>query len=137
MDQARLILSVEDSADDFEAIQRAFRKAGLADGLRRVPSAEEALDYLRSAPQPRPDLILLDLNMPGMGGRRFLEVVKQDEALKDTPVVVLTTSSHETDVKKCYALGANTYIVKSLDFAVFQAAIRSLKEYWLEVAALP
>lgn len=131
------ILIVEDSADDFDATKRAFAKANLRNAIARAKSGEEALAYLRSPESARPGLILLDLNMPGLDGRKTLEIIKGTEELKKIPVVVLTTSDDERDVKACYALGANTYIQKPVDFDGLIAAIQRLKEYWFEIAILP
>ncbi|MDE2336729.1 MAG: response regulator, partial [Alphaproteobacteria bacterium] len=129
------ILLVEDCADDAEAATHAFKKAGLANPLAHAASAEQAFAYLQAS--ARPCLILLDLNMPGMGGRKFLETLKQDAALKDIPVVIMTASDCEQDIKSCYAMGANAYIVKSSDLAGLATAIRRLKEHWLDTVALP
>ncbi|MEZ0225465.1 MAG: response regulator [Alphaproteobacteria bacterium] len=131
------VLVVEDSLDDFEATQRAFRKAGLDKKIEHLNSGEEALRYLRTPGNSWPSLILLDLNMPGMGGRKTLEFIKKDDSLKDIPVVVLTTSNYDADVRMCYALGANTYVQKPVDFDALSASIRCIKEYWLDTALLP
>jgi two-component system, response regulator len=131
------ILVVEDSSEDFEAVQRAFRKAEVPNNLEHVGSGEAALAYLRTAGNKRPSLILMDLNMPGMGGRKALEIIKQDPALRDMPVVVLTTSSYEADVRMCYSLGANTYIQKPVEFDALSQAVRNIKQYWLDTALLP
>lgn len=131
------VLVVEDSMDDFEATQRAFRKAGLSSSIEHVTSGEDALSYLKINNNSWPSLILLDLNMPGMGGRKTLELIKKDDALKDIPVVVLTTSNYEGDVSMCYALGANTYVQKPVDFDVLTSSIRAIKQYWLDTALLP
>lgn len=130
------VLVVEDSIDDFEAAQRALRKASLTNPVHHVCTGEEALDYLRARGN-WPSIILLDLNMPGMGGRKALEVIKQDPALKEIPVIVLTTSNYDVDVKMCYALGANTYIQKPVDFDLLLRALKSIKEYWIDTALLP
>lgn len=129
------VLVVDDSADDFEAMQRAFRKNNFTCRVEHVGTGEEALDYLKT--KLRPSLILLDLNMPGMGGRKTLEMIKRDESLKSIPVVVLTTSNHDLDVNMCYSLGANTFIRKPVDFDVFTKTVKYLKEYWLDLAILP
>ena len=131
------ILIVEDSPDDFEATKRAFSKANLRNEIQHCESGESALAYLRSATTERPGIILLDLNMPGLDGRKTLEIIKKTESLKKIPIVILTTSSDERDVKACYELGANTYIQKPVDFDGLIAAIRRLKEYWFEIALLP
>jgi CheY-like chemotaxis protein len=102
-----------------------------------MPTGEDALIYLKAANGSWPSLILLDLNMPGMGGRKTLEIIKKDENLKDIPVVVLTTSNYDVDIRMCYALGANTYVQKPVDFEVLSRSIRNIKQYWLETALLP
>jgi two-component system response regulator len=130
------ILIVEDSADDFDATRRAFVKANLRNRIQHAVSGEEALDYLRSE-EARPGLILLDLNMPGLDGRKTLEYIKRSDSLRKIPVVILTTSDDERDVKACYDLGANTYIQKPVDFDGLIAAVQRLKEYWFEIAILP
>lgn len=131
------VLVAEDSLDDFEATQRAFRKAGLDRKIEHLKSGEEVITYLRTPGKSWPSLILLDLNMPGMGGRKALEIIKKDDALKDIPVVVLTTSNYDADVRMCYALGANTYVQKPVDYDALSASIRCIKEYWLDTALLP
>jgi two-component system response regulator len=131
------VLIVEDSIDDFEATQRAFRKAELESPIEHLLSGESLISFLRTPGNPWPSLILLDLNMPGMGGRKALEIIKKDETLKDIPIVVLTTSNYDADVRLCYAAGANTYVQKPVDFDVLSMAIRHIKEYWLETALLP
>ncbi|HEY5239030.1 MAG TPA: response regulator [Rhizomicrobium sp.] len=135
--ESQPILIVEDSTDDFEATKRAFSKANLHNPIKHVFNGEDALSYLRSDALTKPGLILLDLNMPGLDGRKTLEIIKQTPKLKKIPVVILTTSDDERDVKACYELGANTYIQKPVDFDGLIAAIRRLKEYWFEIALLP
>lgn len=131
------ILIVEDSPDDFEATKRAFSKANLRNQIRHCESGESALAYLRADENEKPGIILLDLNMPGLDGRKTLEIIKKTDVLKKIPIVILTTSNDERDVQACYALGANTYIQKPVDFDGLIAAIRRLKEYWFEIAVLP
>ncbi|HVY87163.1 MAG TPA: response regulator [Caulobacterales bacterium] len=131
------ILIVDDSEDDFEATKRAFVRASLRNPIRHAASGEEALKLLEAEDVPKPGLILLDLNMPGLDGRKTLEIIKQSDTLKRIPVVVLTTSDDERDVLGCYALGANTYVQKPVDFDGLIAAVQRLKEYWFEIAILP
>lgn len=131
------ILIVEDSDDDFDATKRAFSKANLLNPIEHALSGEQALAYLKDNKNSKPGLILLDLNMPGLDGRRTLEIIKQHQYLKKIPVVILTTSDDERDVKACYELGANTYIQKPVDFDGLICAIKQLKEYWFEIALLP
>ena len=129
--ESQPILIVEDSADDFEATKRAFVKANLRNAIAHVLSGEEALAYLRSDTKTKPGLILLDLNMPGLDGRKTLEIIKQAPNLKKIPVVILTTSREERDIVGSYDLGANSYVRKPVDFAQFIEAARQLGLYWL------
>ena len=142
--EARTILIVEDSDDDFLATTRAFKKAGLHNPVRRCTNGDQALDYLfrrgefaDPARSPCPGVILLDLNLPGLDGRDVLRAIKSDAHLKAIPVIVLTTSSAEQDIKRCYEDGANSYVQKPVDLAGFILAISRLKDYWFEVAILP
>lgn len=131
------ILVVEDSEDDFEATRRAFTHANLRNPIAHAASGDAALEYLQSHTENPPGIILLDLNMPGMDGRKTLEIIKQLPHLKRIPIVVLTTSDDERDIHACYQLGANTYIQKPVDFEGLINAIKHLKEYWFEIALLP
>jgi two-component system response regulator len=138
------ILLVEDNQDDYEATCRAFKKANLSNPIVWCKSGQEALEYLRkegSYKGPckvvRPGLVLLDLNMPGMDGRKTLAAIKQDDALKRIPVIILTTSADERDIQACYQAGANTYVQKPVSFEGLIEAIRRLKAYWFEIALLP
>jgi two-component system response regulator len=135
--EAQPILIVDDSIDDFEATKRAFGKANLANNIKHARSGEIALAYLRSKDAVMPGIILLDLNMPGLDGRKTLEIIKRTPDLKKIPVVILTTSDDERHVKACYELGANTYVQKPVDFDGLIAAVKRLKEYWFEIALLP
>lgn len=137
------ILIVEDSEDDHEALLRAFRHAGLAAPTHWCRSGEDAIDFLKGVGDyarsgtERPALVLLDLNMPGMDGRRTLEVIKSDEALKGIPVIILTTSGNARDVESCYQAGANSYIRKPISFDELIHAITRLKDYWFGAALVP
>ncbi|WP_417456241.1 response regulator [Kordiimonas sp.] len=141
------ILLVEDSDDDYEAAIRAFQKSGnLSNEIIRCRSGEETLDYLFQRGEfgpapgvhaPRPGLILLDLNMPGVDGRAVLKIIKGDRRLNEIPVIVMTTSDDERDVSECYGHGANSYIKKPIDLDGFFHAIKRLKEFWFEIALLP
>ncbi|WP_169570291.1 response regulator [Sneathiella limimaris] len=139
------ILIVEDSEDDYEAMVRALsREDKLTDNLVHCEGGKEALAYLEKCKpsyngkknQP-PDLILLDLNMPGISGRNVLMRLKSDAELKNIPIIVLTTSDDPRDIEDCYDAGANTFIVKPVELDNFTIAIQNLKEYWFEVAVLP
>ena len=135
------ILLVEDSPEDFEATQRAFRRSGLKNPIVRCEDGEEALEYLyrrgRHTDAVRPGVILLDLNLPGTDGRQVLTEIKKDDTLKQIPVVVLTTSADERDISACYSAGANSYIQKPVDIDGFVKAIERLNGYWFEVVILP
>ena len=139
-----MILLIEDSPEDYETTTRALRQAGLANLIFRCADGEEALDYLYQrgayadpSRAPRPNVILLDLNLPGTDGREVLAEIKQDERLKHIPVIVLTTSGDERDIEKCYRAGANSYVKKPVNIEGFFHAIQKLKGYWFEIAILP
>lgn len=141
------VLVVEDSPEDYEATRRALERGGLANPLVHCTTGDEALDYLFAAggaedggrwlAAAQPGLILLDLNLPGTDGREVLARVKSDPDLRVVPVVVLTTSNDERDVVGCYRAGANSYIQKPVDLAGFRAAMKTLRDYWLDVVLLP
>ncbi len=145
MSQIQLpILVVEDSPEDYEATVRAFQRAGFANPIYHVTDGDAALDFVHqrgayAEPQnaPRPAIVLLDLNLPGTDGREVLGEMKRDERLKAIPVVVLTTSSDQGDVEKCYLAGANSYITKPVDLEGLVKSIQNIKEYWFEVVILP
>lgn len=136
-----IILLVEDEPADAHLVRVAFRESGFKVSLHHVSDGVEALEFLRHGDRfldaPRPDLILLDLNMPRMNGREFLEVFKNDDALSDIPVVVLTTSEVERDVMASYRLGVAGYIVKPLDVDEFVESIRRLQDYWFNLVRMP
>lgn len=138
------ILLVEDNPEDFEALTRAMKKTNMANPIYRCEDGDDALDYLYhrgefSDPEtsPTPGVILLDLNLPGTNGRDVLEVIKQDDALKKIPVIVMTTSSDERDIEGCYKAGANSYVHKPVDFDGFIRSIQRLTDFWFEIAILP
>ncbi len=137
------ILIVEDSDDDFFVTQRAFEKAGFKNMIIRCKTGDETLDYLfhrgvfADSKPPIPDIILLDLNMPGTDGREVLRVLKNDSQRKKIPVVILTTSDADSDVENCYAEGANSYIKKPVDMQSFVDAICRLEDYWFHITVLP
>ena len=138
------ILLVEDSPEDREATIRALKRAGVANPIYCCASGDEALDYLLQrdkyadpAPAPRPNLILLDLNMPGTDGREVLAEIKKSDTLRSIPVIILTTSTDIRDVTSCYQMGANSYVKKPVDLEGFMLSIQRLKDYWFEVVVLP
>ena len=135
------ILLVEDSPGDARLTREAFKSCKLLNTLHHVEDGVEALAFLRrEGPYrgvPRPGLILLDLNLPRMDGREVLATIKQDEALKRIPVVVLTTSDDERDVLRSYNLHANCFITKPVHLERFLEVVESIEEFWLTIVRLP
>jgi len=138
------ILLVEDNPDDVEITLRAFRKVHVDSRVHVVRDGQEALDLLfrkgehsDRAEVAKPDLILLDLNLPKVNGPEVLEKIRASDELSTMPVIVLTVSEREEDIQRSYELGANTYITKPVDFAKFVHATEILGEYWMVIARLP
>ena len=135
------ILLVEDNPGDVRLTIEAFKDAKVSNNLSVVRDGMEAMTFLyregEFADAPRPDLILLDLNLPKKDGREVLLEIKADKNLKRIPVVILTTSQAEEDVFRTYNLHANCYITKPVDFAQFIKVIRSIEEFWLTIVKLP
>ncbi len=135
------ILLVEDNPGDARLAVEALREAKVGNRLSVVPDGVEAVAFLRREGRygqaPRPDLILLDLNLPKKDGREVLAEIKADADLKRIPVVVLTTSKAEQDVLRMYELHANCYITKPVDLDQFMHVVRSIEEFWLTVVKLP
>ena len=135
------ILLVEDNPGDVLLTQEAFREGRLAHHLSIVEDGEEAMRFLRQeggyASSPKPDVILLDLNLPKKDGRELLAEIKEDPALRYIPIIVLTTSDAEQDVWKAYRLHANCYLTKPVDLDDFIRKIRSFEDFWLTVVRLP
>ena len=134
-------LLVEDNPGDVELTREALEEARVRNRLHVVSDGEEALAFLRRegrhAQAPRPDLVLLDLNLPRLGGREVLAAIKRSDDLRRIPVVVLTTSEAERDVLGAYELHANAYIVKPVDLDQFLAVVRSIEGFWLAVVKFP
>jgi two-component system, chemotaxis family, response regulator Rcp1 len=135
------ILLVEDNEPDVVLTQEAFKEAKISNSLYVAEDGVEALEFLRQqgkhAAAPRPDLILLDLNLPRKDGRAVLQEIKSDPALASIPVVILTTSDDEKDVIRAYTSHANCYIVKPVDFLQFMNIVRTIEGFWLTVVRLP
>ena len=135
------ILLVEDSPTDVLIAREALTEARLLNTIHVVEDGVDALAFLRRqgrfADAPRPDLILLDLNLPRKNGREVLAEIKNDPALKSIPVVVLTTSSAEEDILKSYNLHANCYVVKPVEFDSFVKAVQSIQHFWFSIVMLP
>jgi CheY-like chemotaxis protein len=137
------LLVVEDSDEDFEAFYRGWRKSSVNSSMYRCQNGDEVLDFLYHTGKyanpenaPRPGLILLDLNLPGTDGREVLIQIKQDINLKSIPVVVFTTSSNPKDLKSCYELGVNSYIIKPINAAKLMDFIDVLLKYWFTINSL-
>ncbi len=126
----KALLLVEDDEVDAMTVRRALKELHVNNPLVAVENGEEALGYLRQPDQVMPCIILLDLNMPVMGGIEFLQVVKHDAALKRIPVVVLTTSDEQQDKVASFDLGVAGYIRKPVDYQQFVEAVRSIDTYW-------
>ncbi|MBN1515479.1 response regulator [Candidatus Sumerlaeota bacterium] len=131
------ILLVEDDENDILAIRRAFKKHSISNPLFVVENGEDALDFLHNRGEyedekahPKPDLILLDINMPRMNGIEFLNIIKRDDKFKSIPVVILTSSKREWDKIESYKLGVNSYIIKPVDFDKFADSILMINQYW-------
>lgn len=135
------ILLVEDNPADVRLTREAMRDAKVRNNLHVTQDGVEALAFLRRLGKygqaPRPDLILLDLNLPKKGGREVLEEIKQDRLLMAIPVVILTTSQAEQDVLESYRLRANAYVTKPVDLEQFLKVVQSIEQFWLEIVKLP
>ncbi|TWH41929.1 two-component system response regulator [Rhodococcus rhodochrous J38] len=135
------VLLVEDDPGDELMTREAFEDNKIGNTLHVVRDGEEALDFLYRRGEyenaPRPDLILLDLNLPKYDGRQVLEQVKSDSDLTDIPVVVLTTSAAEEDILRSYKLHANAYVTKPVDLDQFIRAVRQIDEFFVQVVRLP
>jgi chemotaxis family two-component system response regulator Rcp1 len=135
------ILLIEDNLGDVRLTMEAFKEGKVSNNLNVVKDGVEAIAFLRQedkyADAPRPDLILLDLNLPRKDGREVLAEIKQDLDLKRIPVVILTTSQAEQDILKTYNLYANCYITKPVDLEQFITVVRSIETFWLNIVKLP
>lgn len=135
------VLLVEDDPGDVLMTREAFQDHKVANRLSVVADGVSAMAFLRKegeyADAPTPDLVLLDLNLPRMDGREVLHALKEDEALRAIPVVVLTTSEAEEDVVRSYSLHANAYVTKPVDFDRFIDVVRQIDEFFVEVVRLP
>jgi len=136
-----VILLVEDNRADQILIQEALKNSRRADPPHIVQDGEEAISYLsrtgRYADAPRPDLVLLDLNLPKRNGREVLVFIKQDPALRQIPVLVLTSSQEAEEIYRSYDAGANCYLTKRADLDEYFTILRGVEEFWLTLANLP
>jgi len=138
------ILVIEDDPGDQELTRRALHREDYRAELHLVSDAEQAMDYLLKRGQysddanaSLPDLILLDLNLPGASGKRILEAAKTHPELRQVPVVVVSSSAREQDIHQCYDLGCNSYVIKPIEAHRFIASLREIYNYWFGTVALP
>lgn len=138
------VLVVEDSNDDFRILQRLMQRMAVENPIYRCTNGDEALEFLLQKgnfhnPEvaPRPYVILLDLNLPGIDGRDVLTKVKQDINLQEIPIIVFTTSSNPKDVELCYQKGANGYLVKPIDAQELRKLLQAFVDYWLKTNISP
>ncbi len=135
------VLLVEDNPGDVRLTREALKEGKVRNNLSVAPDGVEALAFLRRqgryAGAPRPDLILLDLNLPKKDGREVLEEIKADPALRTIPVVILTTSEAERDIARAYDLHANCYITKPVDLDQFITVVKSIEDFWFTIVKLP
>ena len=135
------VLLVEDSETDAELTIEALKQGKLRNSIHHTKDGEEAMRFLERkgeyADAVRPDIILLDLNMPKLDGREVLRRIRANEDLKVIPVVVLTTSSHDQDILESYGLAANSYIVKPVDLNRFFDVVKQIENFWVQIVALP
>jgi CheY-like chemotaxis protein len=140
----KVVLMADDDEDDLVLVKDAFAAAGIFIELRSVPDGEELVEYLfrrnkyeDSSLFPEPNLILLDLNMPKKDGREVLAEIKAHPILRQIPVVVLTTSREDADIRKCYEMGASSYVTKPNGFNALVDIVKTVGKYWLETVELP
>lgn len=136
-DAGLAILLVDDDAGDCRLVSESLKDSKRTSSLHVVNSGDEALAYLRKAGKARPDIVLLDINMPGKDGFATLKEIRASEALSDLPVVMLTTSTDEQDILASYRLHANCYVSKPSSFADFGDAVREIEAFWADTASLP
>jgi CheY-like chemotaxis protein len=140
-DKAHDVLLVEDDPGDAGLVRFAIGSSQYHSRLHHVSDGSEAFAFLRRQAghdqAPRPALILLDLNLPGLGGHEILEQIRADENLRPIPVVILSTSSAERDIKRAYMLGASGYVAKPMEVDAFATAIHSIQNFWFGTAILP
>ena len=139
--RAAVVLLVEDNDDDIELTKIGFEQAEFAVDLRVVSDGEQCLDYLRRqnayATSPTPDLVLLDLHMPRMSGMEVLDAINADANLRHLPVIVLTTSSSDREIREAYQRHCSGYLIKPVGFADFVKTVQGLEDYWFSLVALP
>src|SRR5215470_2110454 len=137
MTQAPRVLLVDDNPGDAQLVCEAAATSGHHSQIRVAADGDGALEYLRQNGAIRPDLIILDLNLPGRKGSEVVKQIKSDPHLRRIPVVVFSTSQYGRDLARCYELGANCYVCKPVDMDDFKATVRSIEEFWFKSVTLP
>lgn len=135
--ELREIMLIEDNPDDGEVIIRGFRECDPDKTIAWYKTSKEALESLEKGDNNNPQLIILDLNLPGMDGRDLLAHIKESDTLKEIPVVILTTSIDRNDIKHCYTHGANSYIQKPVNFYQMKDFCKNISQYWFQTCVLP
>ncbi len=141
--QSKTILIVEDSQEEYEITYRALRKTGFANPIKHFSEGKQVLDYLNKRNEyeenknSKTGVILLDLNLPDTAGFNVLAEIKRNPVLKSIPVLILTSSSDEQDIRTCYEFGANSFITKPMEFDNFLKIVQNIKDYWFDVVELP
>lgn len=136
----RYLLLIEDSDEDFEAICRSFAKIEPSLGVKQCSDGDEALKWLgdrATSGKPLPDVILLDLNLPGVTGIQVLESIRSHLLLESIPVIILTTSNNRKDIGQCYSLGASGFVQKPVEIEQLTRSLTALKDFWLDTCLLP
>jgi len=137
------ILIAEDDADDRFLLQTVFKEKGFEDRIEFVENGVELIGYLQKIKESKkqaihyPGFILLDLNMPKKDGREVLREIKQHPVFKRIPIIVFTTTKNDVEIKRCYDLGANTYVVKPVTFDALSKVVEEIRQYWFNTAAIP
>lgn len=131
------ILLVEDNEDDIELTRIALRKSEILNDLTVVRDGEEAIQFFTEQRSPKPDIVFLDLNLPKKNGKEVLSEIKRNKESRRVPVVILTTSTDNEDVKAAYDSYANCYIAKPMDFDGFKEVIMKIREFWFNIVKLP
>jgi CheY-like chemotaxis protein len=136
------LLVAEDSDEDFEILQLLMQQMQVRNPIHRCTNGDKVLDFIYQALEPTqeralPSVILLDLNLPGTDGREVLEQLKQDQTLKEIPIVVFTTSSNPRDIEFCYQNGANGYLIKPVDSEELERTVQAFVDYWLQTNIPP
>jgi CheY-like chemotaxis protein len=139
-----LILIAEDDADDRYLLETAFAEKGYPDNIVFVENGVEVLSYLDKVHEQAhadeknlPSFILLDLNMPKKDGREVLKELKQHPVFKKIPVIIFTTTKNETEIKRCYEMGANSYVIKPISFDALLKVVENIRSFWLQTASIP